>query len=413
MELLQYTRAGFEQALWALRENRLRTVMSILGIAFGVAAMMTVGIVSESGRRYVFSELESYGLDSVWLYRDWQNDNPYAAVRQGSGIDNEDLAALRECCPAVKRVSPVVYRQEWMITIKVNNNFARASVEGVGMDYLRINNDSLIQGRNFRDIDIRGRRPVAIIGTETSRKLFGENVSPMGKVLRMGEYGLTVIGILKPKARTFLSAIGANTYNQNERILIPYTLYQKMLGSDDIHTLRAQATTQQLIGAAIAQLRDVLERRHKNRFVYISESMDEWIHTANRILGSISLIGLISASVALLVGGMGIMSIMSTAVVERTREIGLRKALGARRKDILLQFLTEAMIISGIGGVLGLILGFAAALGLAGWTGFPLTPSWLLIGVGFFVSAGVGILSGYYPAHRAARLRPVEALRYE
>lgn len=407
--------AAFGQAVGALKQHRLRTLMSVLGVAFGIAAMMTVGVVSESGRAFIFAELETYGLTGIWIYRDWSEDNPYATVRQGSGIDNEDLALLRsDCCPAVRRISPSVYPEDWMLTVRAGNSFSKSSVEGVDVEYLAINNDQLASGRNFRVRDILDRLPVAIIGENTARKLYGVHQSPLGRSLRLREMGFTVIGVLRAKDRNFLDSIGAGEgYDINDRVLIPYTVYQQALGIQDVHTLRADAANLARVDEAAAQLRGVLERRHQGRYNYTVDTMQEWIGTANRILDSISVLGLVSASVALLVGGMGILSIMSTAVLERTREIGLRKALGARQSDIRLQFLVEAVCISSLGGLVGLVLGFGAVMLLALWTGFPLAPAWLHVIVALVVSIAVGVASGYYPAKRAAGLRPVEALRHE
>ena len=415
-DLLQYCRDCLRQSLTALKDNRMRTVMSILGIAFGISAVMTVGIVSESGRAYVFEELKTYGLKSLWVYRQWEEKNPYRQVREGSGITNADYDALRksDCCPAVARLSPEVYPRNWDVTLRVGNLFSVTAVDGVGVEFLPINNDDLGAGRNFRPKDMDDARRVALIGPTAKRRLFGDYQSAIGKTVRMGENKFTIVGELKAKNRDFLSAIGATQgFDVNDRLLIPYTVYQQILGTEDIHTLRAQARSQAEIDDALRQITSLLQRRHQFRYRYTTESMMGWVDTAETVMGSISLIGIVAASVALLVGGMGILSIMSTSVVERTREIGLRKALGARRRDILVQFLTEAVFISGIGGAVGLTLGGAATVILAYWSGFPFTPSAWLVAVAFVVSVGVGLGSGYYPAYRAARLRPVDALRYE
>ncbi len=404
----------FTQALYSLKDNKLRTILSILGIAVGIGSVMTVGTVTQGMKKYVYQELETYGLKSVWIYRDWGKDDPKRAVRQSSGINNDDFKIVNSgCCPAVKRVTPVVYSDENDLKIHFGSAYYSASIEGVGLDYIRINNDSVSVGRNFRRDDIQRKKPVAIVGVKVIEKLFGKKANAVGKTFRFYAQKYTIVGVLEEKNRDLLSQIGADDYDVNGRVLLPYTLYQSLLGAKDIHTLQAEAVTMEQTGSALKQIKDTLERRHGNRFKYKVESMDGWISQANEVLLLITAVGLLLASIALLVGGMAIMNIMSTSVIERTREIGIRKALGAQYKDILYQFLLEAIVVSVIGGLIGLILGGIAAYFIGFFSGYALEPSWLTAFFALFVSMLVGVLSGYYPAHRAARLRPVDALRHE
>ena len=405
----------FNQALYALSDNRLRTFLSILGVAVGITLVMTVGSVVSSGRDYIYAELETYGLRTIWVYRDWgTNTDPNRVVRRGSGITNEDYKYVSAgCCSAVLRATPVVYTEKGTADVRNGSYYYDSPIEGVGIDYLAINNDQLIMGRNFRSDDINRRKPVAIIGPKAAKALFGNKTMALGKAFRFHNQKFTVIGVLSSKDRTVLSQIGADEYDINGRVLIPYTLYQFYMGSKDVHTLQAEAKSMSQTRDAMTQLKQLLERRHGNRFKYKTESMDGWINTANEKLELISLIGFGIASLALFVGGIGIMNIMSTSVIERTKEIGIRKAIGASNKDILLQFLMESSVVSTIGGVIGLCLGAITAI-VCGWLiGIPITPSWITAIAAVGISALVGVVSGYYPAHRAAKLRPVVALRYE
>jgi len=404
----------FSQALYALKDNKLRTILSILGIAIGIGAVMTVGTITQGMKKYVYKELETYGLRSVWIYRDWGEDDPTKIVRRGSGIDNEDFKIIRSgCCPSVKRATPQIYSEATDLKIHAGSSFYNASIEGVGLEYLKINNDNLSRGRNFRKVDIQRKKPVAIIGVKVIKELFGRRTNVIGKSFRFYKQKYTIIGILEAKNRDLLSQIGADSYDINGRVLIPYTLYQSLMGSKDIHTLQAEAVSVEKTKSAIKQITDLLERRHSYRYKYKTESMDAWISQANEVLLLIAGAGLLLASIALLVGGMAIMNIMSTSVIERTREIGIRKALGAQYKDILNQFLLEAVVVSVIGGIIGLILGGITAHLIGFFSGYELDPSWMTAIFALFVSMLVGVLSGYYPAHRAAKLRPVDALRYE
>lgn len=400
------------QAISSLKENRLRTVLSILGITIGICAVMVVGTVSQGVKKYIYQELETYGLETLWIYRKWEDSDPFRSVRQGSGIDNDDLKYMRSCCPSVKKVSPVVYssKEVWM---RSKGIFSKVNLEGVGIDYVDINNDRVIQGRSLRLEDIQRRKPVAIIGTKIRDKFFGPHANPLRQVLRWKDVRLTVIGVLEDKNRDILSQLGADDYDVNERVLIPYTLYQQRFASKDIHTLQAEAVSVEETDKALKELTDLLSRRHNSHFKYVTESMDGWIETAEDLLRNISFVGLIAALISLLVGGMGIMNIMSTSVVERTREIGVRKALGAYRRDILAQFLLEATVVSVIGGILGTVLGIFAGFGISYFSGYDLGVSWSSAFLAVLVSVAVGMISGYYPAYRAASLKPVDALRYE
>ena len=404
-----------QQAFRAIKENRTRTLMSIVGISVGIAAVMTIGVLSQSGKKYIYAELETYGLNSLWIYRKWEDDNPFAKQRQGSGITTDDFLALKnDCCSAVTRLSPVVYTDDWFKIIRAGSSYNKSSVEGVGVEHLAINNDSLINGRNFRSSEIRKRKNVAIIGQKVKNALFGEHSNAIGKSIRFDNAQLTVIGVLKNKNREFLNAIGATQgYDENNRVLIPYSYYQQLLGSKDIHTLRAEARSKQQVNKALDQLTSALSRRQNNQYVYLTESMEAWIQTTNQILQTISIIGTAGALVALIVGGIGVFNIMSSAVIERTREIGIRKAIGASPKDIMFQFIMESVYISVIGGVVGILLGTIILFSMILWSGFALSPAWFVLFVGLFVSVLVGIAAGYIPARHAAKMMPAEALRFD
>ena len=404
------------ESLLALRDNRLRTILSILGITVGIAAVMAVGTVSRGGRYIIFSELETFGLRSVWVYRDNEDKDPRRSIRAGSGIENADYAAIRAAvCPTVLLITPIVYERGNRMLVRNGNRYANAQVTGVGSDYLEINNDTIDYGRPFREEDINRNRQVAVIGSEVLKDLFGATGNPVGRDIRVGERKFAVIGVLTAKSRDFLASIGsAGGQNANNRLLIPYPLYQQMTGMlKDISLLQAEAVSLEQADTAATQIKGVLKRRHGDRFVYKAETMAQYIRTTENILNWVTFIGVVAASVSLFVGGMGIMNIMSTSVLERTREIGIRKALGASRREIHMQFLFEAVFISSIGGVLGLILGISAGYALVLFTKIPLEPSWPMVIISMAVSTGVGLVSGYYPAYRAANLKPVEALRFE
>lgn len=405
----------FEQALFSLSDNKLRSVLSILGIAVGIAAVMAVGSVTEGVRDYVYDELESYGIRTIWVYRDpEETKDPNRAVRQGSGIDVDDyefLRASKSCCPALKRITPQVYWAQQK-PVRVGNEMYLPNMEGVGVEYLDISNDQLAAGRNFTNNDIERRYPVAILAPTAAEDLYGR-ANPIGKTFRYFDQKYTVIGLLKRKSRDIIEQVNADSYDPNKRILIPFTDLQAILGSKDVHTLLGEAYSLEGTLEAMKQVKSVLNRRQAGRYKYKSENMQGWIDNADNYINKMRMTGLSFAALALFVGGMGIMNIMSTSVIERTREIGIRKALGAQFQDIRFQFLMEATAVSTIGGAIGLVIGTIATFLIGFFTGYDFYPSWTMALVAVTVSAVVGMMSGYFPARHAARLNPVEALRHE
>ena len=414
--VFRYVLDSLQQALLALRDNWLRTSLSVLGVAAGVAAVLIIGTLTKGGREHVFAELETYGLNSIWIYRDTKNEDPREVMRPGTGITTDDLVAMAQgdCCPAVMRIAPMIYNwNAWDMSIRAGNNTMRARVEGADTLYFPISREEISMGRLFSSVDIGQHKNVVIIGSKVQEKLFGAFNNPVGENIRMGDIKLTVIGVLKEKNRTFLMNIGAESFNANERIILPFTFFQKLLGSNDVQTLLAEAHDAASVKIGSQQLVGFLERQHNKKYSYVVLDMLKWIDTAHEYLRMISIFGILAAAVSLIVGGIGIMNIMSTSVVERTREIGIRKAIGARRKDILLQFLLEAVFVSVIGGVMGLVGGTFITVVIGAWFEVALWPSFFISLGSILVAALVGILSGYYPARSAADMRPVDALRYE
>lgn len=404
---------SFQQAIRALIDHRLRTALSILGITIGIAAVIAVSTISKGGNYIVYSELETFGLNSVWVYRDNTLNSSGRTQREGSGIDNNDYDTLRVNMKSmgIKRITPVVYPDNRSEVTQLGRSM-NAQLLGVGREYHDVTNDTLNEGRRFHQSDITDKNPVAILGPTVAERLLDPLQSPIGQTIRYRNKRLVVIGILKRKSRDFLSSIGsAGGQDANDRVLIPFTTLQQIRGGDAIGNFHIEVAEFDEADQVAAKVRTLMENRHPTGFAYKSETMASYIGTTDRILGGVSVIGIVAASISLLVGGMGIMNMMGTAVLERTREIGIRKAIGAREKDILLQFLLEAGLISIVGGFFGLLIGGVASVALAMTTGFPVIPSPVSIFGALLVSVCVGLLSGYLPARRAAGLRPVEALR--
>ncbi|NND92540.1 MAG: FtsX-like permease family protein [Granulosicoccus sp.] len=400
------------QALDALADHKLRTALSVLGITIGIAAVMAVSTISKGGNHVIYSELETFGLNSVWVYRDRNTDDNGRSQRQGTGIVSEDFISLQaqQDSLGIHRMTPVVYPTErWQVSQARRSG--NAQLLGVGQHYSGIVNDVLSAGRMFNSIDIRERRPVVLLAPAIVDRVLDGTTDAVGQTVRIAGRRFTVIGLLAGKSRDFLSSIGSvGGQNANDRVIMPYTTLQAMTGTKDIGNLQLEVQRFDEAARVAEQVKRLLKQRHPDGYEYSSETMASYIVTTNRILGGVAIIGIVAASISLLVGGMGIMNMMGTSVLERTREIGVRKAIGATERDILLQFLLEAGLISITGGLLGLLIGGLASVALAMLTGFPVMPSVISIVGALLVSVLVGILSGYLPARRAARMKPVDAL---
>jgi putative ABC transport system permease protein len=387
-------------------------------MAIGVAAIIAVSAISSGGHYLVFKELKTFGLESIWVFRQMDDKDPNKALRSGTGIDETDYQLLRQgCCDKLRLITPLVYHQGEKLIIRRSDRYSNANIRGVGVDYFKINNDQLVDGREFTLSDEQRSRAVAIIGSMPKDDLFPSYQGAVGEYIRIQGKKVMVIGVLRDKSRDFLTSIGSGGgRDPNNRILLPYTYLQSLNDQDQldsIDVLQGQAVSLAAAEDATDQVEALLERTHSGRFSYRHETMAKYIDTANRILNGVSIIGLVAAFVSLLVGGMGVMNIMSTSVLERTREIGLRRSIGARKVDILIQFLVEAMMIGVVGGGIGLVVGAGSSYILSWWSDFPLQPTWIMVTLALSVSIGVGLLSGLAPAIRAANLRPVVALRYE
>lgn len=406
------------QAWLSLSDHRLRTALSILGIAIGIAAVILIGVVSEGGKQKVFSELQTFGLRATWVMRDYESANPNRTEREGTGISNANLKALKQsnCCPGLSSVSPWVFPRDMDDSSRAyaKGRYVQPVLEGVDQSHLLVNNDELDAGRNFTEREIDSGSHVAIIGDKIHEELFPRNSNPIGEELRIGKTRYVVIGLLRHKDRTFMNSIGsgAGMGDANKRILVPYRRVQAMMGNDQINVLQAELAPGATMEAA-EQLISFLQRIRKGDFKYRVEGMSTYVETARNILNGVSIIGVVAAAVSLVVAGIGILNIMSTSVLERTREIGLRKAVGGAARDILLQFMFEACLVSLAGGMLGLVIGGGLSVLITQLTGFPLLPSLPLIVIALLTSLIVGVTAGIFPAWRAAQLRPVEALRYE
>ncbi len=396
-------------ALRALGRNKMRSFLTALGIIIGVGAVIATVSIGEGAKREVEKRFEEMGTNLLYVRPGSQN---FRGRSYGGGsfqtLTDDDAKAIQEKCDAVQYVSPSVSGRAQVVYQNKNWN---TSVNGVGEHYMEIGNWKIDEGTFFDENMVRSGQKVAVLGNEVNQNLF-EGADPIGQIIRIKKIPFRVIGVLESKGEA------GGWFNRDDMILIPYTTAQKrLLGITHINSIDVSAVSSSRTEEAMTQIEDLLRIRHKiapgaeddfnvRNIADIAESAAESRDALKILLGGI-------ASVSLLVGGIGIMNIMLVSVTERIREIGIRMSVGAREKDILFQFLTEAIVLSLLGGSLGIgagVFGSTLISKLAEWQ--TLVSLWSII-VAFLFSAIVGVFFGFYPARKASKLDPIEALRYE
>jgi putative ABC transport system permease protein len=404
MNYLANIRTALEQ-LWA---NKLRSVLTVLGIIIAVASTITVVSVVQGFTRYVSDFLQGLGTNAMWVWP----DRPAGDAGKTLGrveLDVDDVAAVERGCAALRSVSPLIRRQN--VKISRGRDEAAIPLEGVSAAYHGIRNFPVEEGRPFSVIDVERAHHVCVLGREVMRKLKADD-DLLGDSLLIAGQRFRVVGILKEKG-SFLGD------SQDNLVLVPYTMAIKMYPTSRRKlAFAAQATSEQEVPEARAQIVNLLRRRHGLNAYQPNDfnirTQDEVLQTFNNmsLVATAVLAGIVGIS--LLVGGIGIMNVMLVSVTERTREIGLRKAVGARRRDILLQFLTEAVTLSLLGGGLGIGLGYSlsALVSLHPRMVDIVVPWWAVV-LGFGISASTGVVFGLLPAVKAALLNPIDALRHE
>jgi putative ABC transport system permease protein len=392
MNLWESIRVALE-GIWA---NKLRSLLTTLGIMIGIAAVIAVVAVGQGGRVLLMQEMEKIGTNIFAVYVDWRSDDP----RTGREFALLDVAVIKELVPQVKYLAPTgsVYHQVRGDRV---NKFAQ--VIGTSPDYTHIRKLELKQGRFFNQADAVGRRQVAVVDEELVREFFGRQ-TPLGQKITVRGTSLVVVGVIK-KGGSMLEM------GESKKVYIPIKVWQTIFPWGSIDSLEGSARTKDQVDTAMQQTVKVLERRHNTPDRYASVSLEQQIAAANKVTGIMTLIIGSIAGISLFVGGIGVMNIMLVSVTERTREIGIRKALGARRKDILTQFLIEAVVLCFIGGIIGMALGIGGAYLIAKIAKWPPLVSWWTALLAFGFSGAVGVIFGVLPANKASRLDPIEALR--
>ncbi len=387
-------------ALWA---NKVRAFLTTLGVVIGSACIVLVVTVALSGRRYVIQQIEGVGSNLVWARLDIDPNRP---IMLQDELSIGDMNAVKTGIPGVVTVAGT---RGTLATVNVGPLERNVSLVGVTEGFQQIRNLLISEGRFVDADDISSRSRVCLITTQLAKFAF-PYTDPIGNSLRVGELSFTVIGIFKERVETFgLSEI------QDYSVLIPFPLMKYYLGDSSMEMLYAQASTPEGVISVTRQLEALLTSRHPTRARYSVTNLSNILDVARKIGLALTIVLLLIGFIALLVSGIGIMNIMLVTVQERTREIGIRKAIGARYQEILYQFLLEAFMISGFGSVLGILIAVAIPV-----LARPFIPAYISVPVpwesvvlAFLVSCSVGVFFGYLPAERAAQLEPTESLRYE
>jgi len=404
-------------AFWALSKNKMRAVLTMLGISIGIAAVTTMVSLGGSATGLITGQLQGLGTNLIFIL---PGTGKQGGVREApvTTLTARDSAAIGKECSAVLASSPVIGASGQLIF--GNSNWKAREMFGVGPDYLTVRNWQLQAGGFFTERDITSSGRVCVIGQTVATKLF-QTTNPLDQTIRIKNIPCKVIGVLEKKGANFVGD------DQDDIIVLPYTTVRKRLqGSnfDNVHAIMLSARTQDQIAEAESQVRVLLLERHR---IHPGEQADfqvqNTIEIANMVsivTGTLTLMLSAIAAISLLVGGVGIMNIMLVSVTERTREIGIRMAVGATSGDILRQFLIESIILALFGGTIGVLLGIGASVGMTmainAWTKgsqWPIVISLPAAGVALVFAAAVGMFFGFYPAQRASKLDPIEALRFE
>ena len=399
----------FHETTRALSANKARSGLTMLGIIIGIASVIAMISIGQGAQTAIQSSIQGLGSNLLTVIPGFIQPGR-GIISSGRGasqtLKNEDTSVVRGI-EHVTAVSPELSRR-FQITSSLGNN-TNVTVVGAQPTYATVRNVTLADGSFITEAHERSLARVAVLGATVAKDLFGET-EPLGKTIRINKVNTKVLGILQAKG-------SAGFFNLDDMVFVPLATMQKILaGSDSLSTLAISVDSQDAMPGVQAEATQLLAQKHRVNpeapdFSIVSQA--DILGTLNQVTTTFTIFLASIAGISLLVGGIGIMNMMLTTVTERTREIGLRKAIGARRRDISTQFLAEAVALTFLGGLIGVLLGGIIALGVSSFAGIATHVSLSSVLLAFGVSAGIGIVFGYYPARRAAGLNPIEALRYE
>lgn len=402
----------FQETYSAIKSNKARSGLTILGIIIGIGSVIAMISIGQGTQKSIESSIQSIGSNLIMIMPGFQRNIGGGGVSAGRGsaqsLTIEDADAIKKEVSSVKAVAPEISKR-YQVTAKGKNT--NTQIVGTVPVYTSVRNLEIDIGSFITEQDLKGLSKVAVLAPNTRDDLFGAGVNPIGQPIRIQQVDFKVIGITKSKG-------GTGFGNQDDMIFVPLSTAQRYLsGNNYVSTISVQANDQQSLTAIQNQINDILITRHKisnpSQADFQILNQADIVATASSVTGTFTILLAAIAGISLIVGGIGIMNMMLTNVTERTREIGLRKSIGAKKADISRQFLTEAVMLTFIGGVFGILLGWVASIAISSFANITTSISLSSVILAFSVSAAIGIVFGYYPARRAAKLNPIEALRYE
>lgn len=392
-------------SLQALRANRLRTFLTALGLIIGNASVILVVTISLASKNLILDQIR--GIGSNLVYADYEAAGQNTATVQGDFVKLADVQAIRdELGSTIIAASAVMTTHDQIV---VSGKVREVLIDGVDEQYAHVRNLLILRGRAFDESDMTLRERVAMLTDKLAIRMFGSQDAALGQTIKISQLQFTVVGTFREKTSTF--GQGEIT---DETILIPITVMKYFMQFERIEPVYIEVRNAGDVPLVREEVNDLLERRHRVGAKYNVQDLSAILATANQIANVLTVVLIIVSAIALIISGIGIMNIMLVTVTERTREIGLRMAVGASRREIMLQFLVESVLISLSGGMIGIILGLGLPLSvrlLTNQVRVPISP--LSIAIAFAVSFTVGVGFGLLPARRASQLNPTEALRYE
>lgn len=396
MNLLESFYTAIE-GIWA---NKMRSGLTMLGIIIGITSVIAVTTLGEGGQKAINQEMEKFGKFTFNVYTNWESKEESSS----DDLTVEDTEVLGKISPAIDYIVP--YNSN-TVEMKGPKKEERVNVTATTPDYFAMQTTMKVaKGRFFNETDDKEQRAVIVLEDALGKKLFGQ-VNPLGQRVRWGNNSLVVIGTYTEEKFKF--DMGAQSFGAYVPIRYQLSLQEEPY----VQMFMGKAKDKESIQPAMQQTTQYLARKHQKQDHYLARSMQESVDQFNQLTGTLTMIFSVIAGISLVVGGVGVMNIMLVSVTERTREIGIRKALGARRQDILIQFLIESVIVCLIGGLIGVLFGLGIAALISHFANLPPLLSWNSVIIAFAFSSAIGIFFGLYPANKAAKLDPIEALRYE